>query len=108
MVEPGGHAQRGDSSNDIVRAPRRIRQQDDSLVCFDKQPKAVDCVGDLRDPVMDDAPKIEDKPAIARRQLAQTGNQMNRHTLVYSEVMNANRLALTYNANIRSTEFTSS
>src|SRR5271169_1051445 len=79
MVEPRGHADFGDSPDDIVGTPRRVGQQDDSLPITDQRAQAIDGSRDRGDPVMDHAPKVENEAVVARRQLAQPGNQVNWH-----------------------------
>ena len=91
MVQPGWNTDRSDAPDDVVGPSRRIGQQDDSLASIDQRVQAVDGSRDRGDPVMDHAPKIENEAVVARRQLPQAADQLNRHVDDNSKITNTVR-----------------
>src|SRR5216684_3839820 len=95
MVEPGGYPNLCDSPNDVVGAPRRIRQQGDSLAPLDERAEAFNSAGHGGDTIVNHAPKVEDEPVIAGRQLAHAIDQPKFHGAPHSHwFTDAGRLSI--------------
>src|SRR6516162_998999 len=79
VVKPGGHADPINALDDVFGSPWRIGKQHDALARLDQAAKAFHGTRHRGNTVMYHAPKIENKPIVARRQRSDTSNQPNSH-----------------------------
>jgi hypothetical protein len=79
VVKPDGHADPINALYDVFGSPRRIGKQHYPLARLDQAAKAFQGARQRGDTVMHHAPKIENKPIVARRQYSNTPNQPDSH-----------------------------
>src|SRR5437868_14819708 len=76
IVEGAGNADLGDPLLDQMRAPRRVREDDQALTARFEPRQAIEHAGKRRLPVVQDAPEVEDQPVVAVGDLFQAGKKM--------------------------------
>ena len=101
VIEAGRYANRGNTSNDVIGASRRIRQEDDSLTKLHECVQAFYGAGQRGDAIMDDPPEVQDEPVVEWRQLPHSAGELKFHIGLLATVTVSVRLSNHYSADGR-------